>query len=116
MGYIIPTIPDILSTYGIPQIVKRVGDFSAAITETIEPLGIIISKYREQSPLHKNVKRQLAAERDAPLFKTIVPEITQIATAAEFVQVSTLKQKWGYRGQYDAYRALAEELLERVTP
>jgi chromosome partitioning protein len=116
MGYVIPTIPDILSTYGIPQIVKRVGDFSAAITETIEPLGIIISKYRGQSPVHKNIKRQLAAERDAPLFKTIVPENTQIAAAAEFVQVSTLKQKWGYRGQYDAYRALADELLQRVTP
>jgi len=116
MGYMIPTIPDILSTYGIPQIVKRVGDFAIAITEPIEALGIVVSKYREQSPLHKNVKRQLAAERDAPLFKTIIPENTQSASAAEFVQISTLKQKWGYRGQYEAYHSLAQELLEKVTP
>lgn len=115
MGYIIPTIPDILSTYGIPQIVKRVGDFSKAIAEHIEPLGIVISKYREQSPLHKNTKRQLAAERDAPLFKTIVPENTRIAGAAEYAPVSTLKQKYGYGGQYEVYHALAEELLAKVT-
>lgn len=114
MGYMIPTIPDILSTYGIPQIVKRIGEFSAAIAEPIEALGIVVSKYREQSPLHKNTKRQLAGERDAPLFKTIIPENTQIASAAEFVPVSTLKQKWGYRGQYEAYHALAQELLEKV--
>lgn len=27
-GYIIPTVPDVLSTYGIPQIVTRVGNFA----------------------------------------------------------------------------------------
>ena len=31
-GYIIPTIPDHLSTYGIPQIITRIRDFSEAIS------------------------------------------------------------------------------------
>lgn len=113
-AYIIPTIPDILSTYGIPQIVKRVGDFSSAIAENIDPLGIIITKYREQSTIHKTVRRQLATEKDAPLFKVIIPENNQIAGAADFAEVSTLRQKWGYQGQYDTYHALAVELLQRI--
>ena len=114
-GYVIPTIPDILSTYGIPQIVKRVRDFSNAIVEQIEPFGIIVTKFRAQSTVHTNVMKQLASSKDAPLFATAIPENNQIAGAAEFAPVSTLRQKWGYQGQYDAYRGLAKELLERVT-
>lgn len=113
-GYVIPTIPDILSTYGIPQIVKRVRDFSNAIVEQIEPFGIIVTKFRAQSTVHTNVMKQLASSKDAPLFETVIPENNQIAGAAEFAPVSTLRQKWGYQGQYDTYRALAKELLERV--
>jgi hypothetical protein len=45
-GYIIPTIPDHLSTYGIPQIITRISDFSEAISETIEPVGIVATKYQ----------------------------------------------------------------------
>jgi chromosome partitioning protein len=54
-GYIIPTIPDYLSIYGIPQIVTRVGDFSKAISEEIEPLGIVATKYQANSTVHNNV-------------------------------------------------------------
>jgi chromosome partitioning protein len=113
MGYIIPTIPDVLSTYGIPQIAKRVRDFSGAIAEQIEPLGIVISKYRTQSVIHQNTRRRLMKSKEAPVFETIVPENNQIAAAAEFIIVSTLKQKWGYQGQYDSYVALTKEILER---
>lgn len=113
-AYIIPTIPDVLSTYGIPQIVNRVSDFADSITEPVDPLGIIVSKYRAQSTIHNNVLRQLKREKDAPLFATVIPENNQIAGAAEYSAVSTLRQKWGYQGQFDVYKKLASELIDRV--
>lgn len=112
--YLIPTIPDVLSTYGIPQILKRVGDFSDTIGHTIEPLGILATKYRTQSPVHNEQLRVLKRAKDAPLLSTVVPENSQIGGAAEYKQVSTLRQKWGYQGQYEIYRALTKEILERV--
>lgn len=112
-GYIIPTIPDILSTYGIPQIVKRVKEFSQQIAEPIDPYGIVVSKYREQSTVHQNVVKQLRDAGDAPLFNTIIKENNQIASAADYSShKSTLKQKYGYQGQVDVYKALAKEILE----
>lgn len=114
-AYMIPTIPDVLSTYGIPQIVSRVREFSDTIGEKVEPLGIVVSKFRAQSTVHRGILDGLRAEKDAPLFKTVIPENNQIAAAAEFATVSTLRQKWGYQGQFDAYRSLAAELIERTS-
>jgi chromosome partitioning protein len=114
-GYIIPTIPDILSTYGIPQIVKRIGEFSDKIGEEIEPLGIVISKYRTQSTVHQNTTRQLRQERDAPCFKTVIPESNSISGSAETVTGQrTIKQKYGYRGEPEAYLALADEIWAKL--
>ena len=111
-GFVIPVIPDRLSTYGVPQIVSRVAAFSEDISEDITPFGIVISKYRAQSTVHANVLRELRAERDAPLFETIIPEANKIAEAAEEGWRDTLRQRWGYGGLYDAYEALAEEIME----
>jgi chromosome partitioning protein len=113
-GYIIPTIPDILSTYGIPQIIKRVGDFACEIGENIEPYGVVISKYRAQLKLHNNTVRRLRNNGDAPVFDTVVSESGHIAEAAEFTQLSTLRQKYGYQGQFDTYRKLTEEIMKAV--
>jgi chromosome partitioning protein len=112
--YLIPTIPDFLSTYGIPQIVKRVGDFSDAAGHSIEPMGILATKYRAQSSVHNQQLSLLKQGKDAPLLNTVVPENSEIAGAAEFRQASTLRQKWGYRGQFDIYRSLAKEVIESV--
>jgi chromosome partitioning protein len=112
--YVIPTIPDYLSTYGIQQIIDRVKDFADTIGKSIEPLGILATKYRAQSAVHNNQLRVLRQRKDAALFKTVVPENTEIAAAAEYRHVSTMRQKWGYRGQFDIYRALTQEILERV--
>jgi chromosome partitioning protein len=121
-AYIIPTIPDILSTYGVPQIVKRVAAFAGELGKPIEPLGIVISKYRAQNPLHRNIAAELQngggrrLGTSVPAFSAVVPENTQISLSAEFAPSGrrTLRQKYGYQGQADIYRSLADELLKKL--
>jgi chromosome partitioning protein len=114
-AYIIPTIPDILSTYGIPQIVTRVADFSKQIGEPIDALGIVVSKYRVQNTVHVNTVKQLKQEKDAPCFDTIIPESTNLSDAAAFSSTTrTMKQKYGYKGEPDLYLALADEILAKL--
>jgi chromosome partitioning protein len=119
-AFIIPTIPDILSTYGIPQIVRRVRDFSEEITETIEPLGIVVTKYQSNSNVHVNMLKQLGQNHAAepnnwpPVFNTIIPQANQMAAAAEHAGYSTLKQKWGYQGLHDRISALAKEIMLKL--
>jgi chromosome partitioning protein len=119
-GFVIPTIPDILSTYGIPQIVRRVREFSEEIAEDIEPLGIIVTKYQANSNVHVNMHKQLVRNHAAdptnwpPVFETIIPQANQIAAAAEHAGYSTLKQKWGYQGLHDRFSALSKEILTKL--
>ncbi len=95
-GYIIPTIPDHLSTYGIPQIVTRIRDFTQAISEEIEPLGIVATKYQANSTVHNNVLKQLRIDENLPaVMNAIIRQANQVAAAAEFQTHSrTLKQKY----------------------
>lgn len=113
-GYIIPTIPDVLSTYGIPQIITRISKFGKTIGETIQPFGIVISKYREQSTVHRNTLSRLRGSANPPVFETVIKENDQIAGSAEFKDVSTLRQKYGYQGQFNSYLALANEIVGAV--
>lgn len=112
-GYIIPTIPDVLSTYGIPQIVSRVREFSNEVVKEIDPLGIVITKYQANSTVHRRVRNELRSKKDAPVFKTVVPQANQIAAAAEYqAGKRTFRQKYGYQGTADPYINLAKEVFE----
>jgi chromosome partitioning protein len=114
-GFVIPTIPDHMSTYGIPQIVTRAAAFAENIGEPIEPLGVIISKYREQSSLHQEtVKRLRDAEGELHVFRASIPERNTTAEAAEHAARQTFRQRYGYDGNYDTFRAIARELRELV--
>ena len=114
-GFVIPTIPDLLSTYGIPQIRNRAKAFGDNIGETIEPFGVIISKYRDQSSLHQEMAKRLRA-KDAELhvFKTVIPERSTTALAVEHAPRQTFRQRYGYDGNYEVYNSLAKELRDLV--
>lgn len=120
-AYLIPTIPDVMSTYGIPQIVTRVSEFSEEIENEIIPVGIVATKVRGQAAIHmrtmanmRSVSGKPMADSDLlypPVFDTYFSESAQIAEAAEFQEYSTLRQKWGYQGQYNTLVAFAEEFI-----
>jgi len=114
-GFLIPTKPDHLSTYGIPQILKRVEEFGDELAEHIQPYGIIVSMVRGASSVHANTIRRLRRADDLPpIFDAEIPESNAIADAAEFQETGTLRQRYGYQGQFDAYKRLAKEFLEMV--
>lgn len=116
-GYIIPTVPDYLSTYGIPQIVTRVTDFATEIAEDIEPLGIVVTKYQSNSTVHNTTIKRLQSSKEAPLFDTRIRQANQVAAAAEFQPYTrTLKQKYGAKpnGLADDFTDLAGEIIRRL--
>jgi len=125
-GYIIPTIPDVLSTYGIPQIVTRVNSFSNEIEgetgNSIVPVGIVATKFRGQAPIHQRTLDWMRSQSGKVMegsnlpypmvFDNYFAESAQMAEAAEFQEVSrTLRQKWGYTGQFAAFESFAKEFL-----
>jgi chromosome partitioning protein len=117
--YLIPCIPDILSTYGIPQILGRVDTFKQETKINIAPLGIIISMYRAQSRLHDTVIQDLrgkASRGEYPrIFNTVIPLTVRSAESADFnAMINTLKQKYGYGRVFENYQDLTKELLNYV--
>ncbi|MFF9020671.1 ParA family protein [Streptomyces eurythermus] len=114
-GYIIPTIPDVLSTYGIPQIQQRVRAFAESLGEDIAEIGIVVTKYRKASTVHVNTVRRLEEDPELPtVLQSYIPEANQIAASAEYVGASTLRQKYGYQGQHQILRSLTKEFISLV--
>lgn len=117
--YLIPCIPDIMSTYGIPQILNRIENFSSEAGNHIVPLGIVVSMYRVQSGLHDTTIRQLKAKAksgDYPtVFNTRIPLNVRTAEAADYGgHVNTLRQKYGYGGYFEVYDSLTKEFLTLI--
>lgn len=122
--YLIPCIPDILSTYGIPQILSRVDNFKRETKIGISPLGIVISMYRAQSKLHKSIIPELKNRASLPpsnskwvprIFNTIIPLNVKTAESADFnASVNTIKQKYGYGTAFNDYQNLTKEFLNYV--
>lgn len=67
-AYLIPTVPDHLSTYGIPQIIARVRRLSESIGRTVAPLGRVITNFQANSRVHNAVRARL--EKKCPTHRS----------------------------------------------
>jgi chromosome partitioning protein len=121
-GYIIPTIPDIVSTWGIYQIVDNVERFARDIGRQIPALGIIATKVQTNN-LSRRVIEDLKARRlgrfgdmgvlaQPPLFENYVPQAVAVARGAD-VEADILTFKGKYAAAYYPLRGIAQEVIQR---
>lgn len=121
-GYVIPTIPDIVSTWGIYQIVDNVARFAADIGRAIPALGIVATKVQTNN-LHSRVIEDLRAQRlgrfaeggtlpQPPLLTNTIPQTVAVARGADVdADIRTFKGKYG--AAYDAFHGLTHELMQK---
>jgi len=119
--YLIPVIPDILSTYGIPQIVNRIRRLEKETGARIQALGVVINKYRQQNALHRSQVNILTLEAGNTgyqrVFKTIIPENARAAAAMDYsLPGARIHNKYGYETPFIQYQDLTEEVLDLVIP
>jgi len=117
--FLIPVIPDVLSTHGIPQILTRVSDFNRSGSHNVQPLGIVISLFRTQIDIHHSTIERLRSEakggRFPRVFDTVIPNMSAAAASVDVTSSpNTLKQKYGYGKSYDVYRDVVKEFLSYV--
>ncbi len=118
-GYVIPTIPDIVSTWGIYQIVNNVARFAQDMNRPIPPLGIVATKVQANN-LHRRVIEDLKAGRlgrfgengatpQPALFSSIIPQTVAVARGADVnLDLRTLKGKYG--DAYPSLHSLTQEI------
>ena len=118
-GYVIPTIPDIVSTWGIYQIVDNVERFAKDIDRSIPALGIVATKVQSNN-LHRRVMDDLRAGRlgrfgeagalaQPPMFERHIPQTVDVARGADVeADIRTFKGKYG--AAYDPLRGLTQEI------
>lgn len=118
-GYIIPTIPDIVSTWGIYQIVDNVNRFARDIERSIPALGIIATKVQANN-LHRRVIEDLRARRlgrfgepgalpQPPLLENSISQTVAVARGAEVqADIRTFRGKYG--AAYEPLRGVAQEI------
>lgn len=118
-GYVIPTIPDILSTWGIYQIVDNVKRFADDIGRPIPALGVVATKVQSNN-LHDRVISDLRNRRlgrfaeagaleQPPLFANDIKQTVAVARGADVdADIRTFKGKYG--DAYSAIRGLTKEI------
>jgi chromosome partitioning protein len=120
-GYIVPTIPDIVSTWGIYQIVENIEKFAKELDRKIPALGIVSTKVQGNS-LHSRIIGDLNAGRlgrfseskifkQPPLFKSSIQQTVAVGRGADVdADIRTFKGKYGTASE--SFRSLTQEIKQ----
>ncbi len=119
-GYLIPIIPDILSTRGVPTLLQMVRDFSQRTGHLVVPIGMVAVKMQMNSRVHTETLRQLRGlHMMIPVFPQVIPQTNHIAAAAAFGHAASLAHKWGHPAIPGLLRTLCQMIslrLDQISP
>lgn len=104
--YLIPTIPDRMSTYGIPQIAGKIDELRRDRVLKIRCLGVVVTKFQSNSSQHKQGLARLPGDLKAafaytnedtpPILQTVMPQTNASAEATVFErEVKNYPAKYG---------------------
>lgn len=118
--YIVPVIPDTLSTYGLWQVIKKIDMKAREIKRfdenyDIKPLGIIVNRYRDNKPYNT-----ITSSLEVKSSKGEIPKLfkTRIGVKSQFSKISNVEEdkstiRKKYEGEFNVLNDLVNEIIER---
>jgi len=118
--FIIPVLPDMLSTYGLKQVTKKIVTKAREIKRldvnySINPLGVIINRYRNTKGYNriKNILEVSSSKNTIPkLFETTLNNKSNYCDTCDYDESkNTLRQKYGQ--EFEDLNKFVKEIIER---
>ena len=119
-AYIVPTVPDFLSTYGIGLLQRSVNKLftSASVQQGVGPVlgGIILTRVKTNTRLHNAYCDQVRSDYSGDVFKhTIADSILVAAAADNRLPISAISLPNGHEMDLqDQFKGLAREFISRI--
>jgi len=111
-GVLIPIQCEFLALEGLLQLVQTVDRVKRTVNPTLDVTGVIMTMYDARTRLAPQVVAEVRRFFPTRIFKSVVPRTVRLAEAPSYGQAITEYDASGRGAQ--AYRELADELLERV--
>ncbi|MGI8688368.1 MAG: ParA family protein [Thermomicrobiales bacterium] len=112
-GVLIPIQCEFLALEGLLQLVQTVDRVKRTVNPTLDVTGVIMTMYDARTRLAPQVVAEVRRFFPTRIFKSVVPRTVRLAEAPSYGQAITQYDTSGRGAQ--AYRDLADELLQRVT-
>ena len=111
-GVLIPIQCEFLALEGLLQLVQTVDRVKRTVNRTLDVTGVIMTMYDARTRLAPQVVAEVRRFFPTRIFRSVVPRTVRLAEAPSYGQAITEYDASGRGAQ--AYRELADELLERV--